>query len=78
MQELTLGVVDQSPIRKGGTVAQALGETIQLAQIAEGLGYHRYWVAEHHNSGGFAGTSPEILIGQIASKTSVLTLEAEG
>ena len=78
MQKLTLGVVDQSPIRKGGTVAQALGETVQLAQIAEELGYNRYWVAEHHNSGGFAGTSPEILIGQIASKTNTINVGSGG
>ena len=78
MQELTLGIVDQSPIRKGGTVAQALRESVQLAQIAEGLGYHRYWVAEHHNSGGFAGTSPEILIGQIASQTKTINVGSGG
>ena len=59
MDGLSFGIVDQSPIRQGGTVQQALRETVKLAQVAEGLGYHRYWVAEHHNSGGFAGTAPE-------------------
>ena len=63
MKEIHLGVVDQSPIRKGGTASQALNESVSLAQIAEKLGYERYWVAEHHNSGGYAGTAPEILIG---------------
>ena len=76
--EFTFGVVDQSPIRKGGTVQQALNETVKLAQIAEGLGYRRYWVAEHHNSGGFAGTSPEILVGQIASQTKTINVGSGG
>ena len=78
MPELSLGIVDQSPIRKGGSVSQALQETVRLAQIAENLGYHRYWVAEHHNSGGFAGTAPEILIGQIASQTKHITVGSGG
>jgi len=75
---LKLSVVDQSPVRKGGTAAEALNESIQLAQIAEGLGYSRYWVAEHHNSGAFSGTSPELLIGQIASKTSTIRVGSGG
>ena len=78
MPKLSLGIVDQSPIRQGGTVQQALRETVRLAQVAEDLGYHRYWVAEHHNSGGFAGTAPEILIGQIASQTKHITVGSGG
>jgi luciferase family oxidoreductase group 1 len=78
MPKLNFGIVDQSPIRQGGTVQQALQETVRLAQIAEGIGYHRYWVAEHHNSGGFAGTAPEILIGQIASQTKHITVGSGG
>ncbi len=77
-EQFTFGVVDQSPIRKGGTVQQALNETVKLAQIAEGLGYRRYWVAEHHNSGGFAGTSPEILVGQIATQTKTINVGSGG
>ena len=69
MRDLPLSVLDQSPIRKGGTAAQALQETLQLAEACDRLGYRRYWVAEHHNSGGLAGASPEILIGQIAART---------
>ena len=52
---IRLSVLDQSPIRSGGTAADAIGETVQLAQAAERLGYHRYWVAEHHSHGAFAG-----------------------
>jgi luciferase family oxidoreductase group 1 len=78
MSELTLGIVDQSPIREGGTAMQALEETIMLAQASEKFGYHRYWVAEHHNSGGYAGTAPEIIIGQIASKTNHIMVGSGG
>ena len=76
--KLTLSVVDQSPIRKGGTAADALRETVRLAQIAERLGYSRYWVAEHHNSASFSGTSPEVLIGQIAANTSTIRVGSGG
>ncbi len=76
--ELTLGVVDQSPVRNGGTAADALRESIRLAQAVERFGYSRYWVAEHHNSGSFAGTSPEILIGQIAAATQSIRVGSGG
>ena len=66
---ITLSVVDQSPVRKGGTARDPLTETIRLAQAVEALGYARFWVAEHHNLANFAGTSPETLIGQIAART---------
>jgi luciferase family oxidoreductase group 1 len=76
--ELSLSVLDQSPIRQGGTAAQALRETVQLAQETERLGYKRYWVAEHHNTASFAGTAPEILIGQIAANTSRIRVGSGG
>jgi luciferase family oxidoreductase group 1 len=76
--ELTLSVLDQSPVRQGGTAADALRETIRLAQVAERLGYGRYWVAEHHNSGSFAGNSPEILVGQIAAATRTIRVGSGG
>jgi len=75
---LRLSVVDQSPVRAGGTGADALRETIQLAVLAESLGYHRYWVSEHHNSPEFAATSPAIMTGQIAAKTSTLRVGSGG
>src|SRR5437763_1009824 len=76
--ELTLSVLDQSPIRQGGNATDALRESVRLAQVAERLGYERYWVAEHHNTGTFAGTSPEILIGQIAASTSSIRVGSGG
>lgn len=77
-QPLQLSVVDQSPVRRGGTAADALQETIALAAAAEALGYTRYWVAEHHNLPNFAGTSPEILIGQIAARTRTIRVGSGG
>ena len=77
-QSLTLGVLDQSPIRSGETATDGLKETVKLAQATEKLGYTRYWVAEHHNTHSFAGTSPEVLIGQIAAQTSSITVGSGG
>ncbi len=77
-QQLSLSVVDQSPVRRGGSAADALRETIELAVKTEALGYRRYWLAEHHNLPGFAGTAPEILIGQIAARTHTLRVGSGG
>lgn len=75
---LKLSVLDQSPIRKGGTAAQAIAETLELAQLADRLGYRRYWVAEHHSSDALAGAAPEILIGRIAGLTKNLRVGSGG
>jgi luciferase family oxidoreductase group 1 len=77
-QTVRLSVLDQSPIREGGTAADALGESIELAQHAEALGYHRYWLAEHHGSEGLAGPSPEIMITRIAAETSHIRVGSGG
>ena len=77
-KELVLSVVDQSPVRKGGTAGDALRETIELAMATDALGYHRYWLAEHHNLANFAGTSPEVLIGQVAARTSRIRVGSGG
>ena len=73
-----LTVVEQSPVRKGGTGADALRETIELAVACEAMGYTRFWVAEHHNIGGIASTSPEILIGQIGAATRSIRIGSGG
>ena len=77
-EDLNLSVVDQSPLRRGGTGADALQESVLLAQACEKIGYSRYWVAEHHNSSSWTGVSPEILIGQIASRTSTIRVGSGG
>ncbi|HEY3918795.1 MAG TPA: LLM class flavin-dependent oxidoreductase [Stellaceae bacterium] len=75
---IRLSVLDQSPIRRGGTPAAAIAETIQLAETCDRLGYHRYWVAEHHSSEGLAGAAPEILVGRLAGATSRLRIGTGG
>jgi luciferase family oxidoreductase group 1 len=73
-----LSVLDQSPVRGGGTPVDAIRETLELAELADRLGYHRYWLAEHHNSNGLASASPEVLIGHVASRTQRLRVGSGG
>ena len=75
---LRLSVLDQSPVAEGTTGSQALRNTIDLAQLCDRLGYHRYWVAEHHGGPSLAGPSPEALIGPIASATEHLRVGSGG
>jgi luciferase family oxidoreductase group 1 len=75
---MKLSVLDQSPISEGSTGAQALRNTIDLAQFAEAHGYHRYWVAEHHGGPMLAGPSPEVLIGPLAAATSRIRVGSGG
>lgn len=75
---VSFGVLDQSPIRHGTDAAQAIRETVSLAQACEGLGYKRYWLAEHHNTTAFAGSTPEILISKVASETNSIRVGSGG
>jgi luciferase family oxidoreductase group 1 len=75
---LRLSVLDQSPVSEGSTGADALRNTIDLARLADELGYHRYWVAEHHGGPMLASASPEALIGPIAAATSRLRVGSGG
>jgi luciferase family oxidoreductase group 1 len=75
---MRLGVVDQAPVREGGSAGEALREAVELARFVEQLGYERYWVAEHHSLPSLAATSPEILIGQIAAATTQLRVGSGG
>ncbi len=74
----TFGVLDQSPIRHGSNAAEAVQETIDLAQRCEAMGYQRYWLAEHHNTSSFAGSTPEILISKVASETKTIRVGSGG
>jgi hypothetical protein len=67
--ELPISILDQSPIPEGLGGAGALRNSVDLARLADELGYHRYWVAEHHGTPGLASASPEALIGPIAAAT---------
>jgi luciferase family oxidoreductase group 1 len=73
-----LSVLDQSPIAEGSTGSRALRNTIDLARLCDELGYHRYWVAEHHGGPMLAGPSPEALIGPIAAATSRIRVGSGG
>jgi luciferase family oxidoreductase group 1 len=75
---MLVSVLDQSPIAEGSTGAQALNNTIDLAKLADELGYHRYWVAEHHGGPMLAGPSPEVLIGPIAAATERIRVGSGG
>jgi luciferase family oxidoreductase group 1 len=73
-----LSILDQSPISEGSSGAQALQNTLDLARLADRLGYHRYWVAEHHGGPMLAGPSPEALIGPIAAATTRIRVGSGG
>jgi luciferase family oxidoreductase group 1 len=74
---MRLSVLDQSPVPEGSTGPDALRNTIDLAQLADRLGYHRYWLAEHHGLS-LAGPSPEVLIGPVAAATERIKVGSGG
>jgi luciferase family oxidoreductase group 1 len=71
-------VLDLAPILQGGTAAQAFRHSLDLAQHAEAWGYHRYWVAEHHNIPGIASAATSVVIGYIAGGTSTIRVGSGG
>ncbi|NBI29450.1 LLM class flavin-dependent oxidoreductase [Chengkuizengella marina] len=75
---IKLSVLDQSPVSEGSNPQEALKNTVKLAQKTEALGYHRFWVAEHHHTEALAGSSPEILIAHLASNTSKIKVGSGG
>ena len=75
---LRIGVLDQSPVISGHTPAQAIAETVALARLAEELGYHRYWLAEHHAIAALADPCPEILACRVAAATSRIRVGSGG
>ena len=74
MTTTPLAVLDLVPISPGSTATEALRNSIDLAQVAERLGYARYWFAEHHLNPGVAGTSPAVLLALTASATSTIRI----
>ena len=74
MATTPLTVLDLVPISSGSTAAQALRNSIDLAQTAERLGYTRYWFAEHHLNPGVAGTSPAVVLALTAAATSTIRI----
>ncbi len=76
--KLKLAALDQTPVRSGGTAAQALQESVELAQACERAGYSRYWVAEHHATSSYAGPAPEIMVTRIAAATDHIRVGSGG
>jgi luciferase family oxidoreductase group 1 len=75
---IPLSVLDVSPVTTATPGSTALRNSLDLAQLAERLGYKRYWVAEHHNLANIASSAPEIMIGQIAAVTRQMRVGAGG
>ncbi|MDK4742412.1 MsnO8 family LLM class oxidoreductase [Rhizobium sp. LEGMi198b] len=73
-----LSLLDKSPIDAGKNATDALRSTARLAVRAEELGYHRFWVAEHHNMANLASSAPEALIGYLLAKTSKIRIGSGG
>jgi len=73
-----LSVLDLAPVGQGSTPATALGHSVELARLAERLGYRRLWVAEHHNMPGIASSSPPVLVAHLAASTSTIRVGAGG
>lgn len=71
-------LLDLSPIPEGQTAADALRNTIDLAKHAERQGYHRFWLAEHHNMPGIASSATAVMIGQVAAATSTIRVGSGG
>ncbi|MFF4308649.1 MsnO8 family LLM class oxidoreductase [Streptomyces sp. 900105755] len=74
MSDIPLGVLDLVPIPSGATAAEALRNSVELAQRTEEFGYARYWFAEHHLNPGVAGTSPAVVLALTAAATSTIRL----
>lgn len=77
-KNIKLSVLDQSIVRKGFTARDAVMETIATAKFTENLGYHRFWVSEHHNSDIIAGSAPELLLVKLGDETNTIRLGSGG
>jgi luciferase family oxidoreductase group 1 len=75
---MKLSVLDHSIVARGSSAREAFRNTLELAREAEQFGYHRFWLAEHHGSGHFAGVAPEILVAHVAMATSRIRLGTGG
>jgi luciferase family oxidoreductase group 1 len=73
-----LSVLDLAPVVEGSTAREALGNSLDLARHAEALGYHRFWLAEHHNMPGIASAATAVVIAHVAAGTKTIRLGAGG
>jgi luciferase family oxidoreductase group 1 len=77
-KQLKIGVLDQSPVPEGFTPGDALRNSLDLAKLADQLGFHRYWLAEHHGTPGLACASPEVMISAVSQATSRIRVGSGG
>ena len=75
---IPFSILDLAPVTEGSDTTQAFRNTLDLAQLGERLGYHRYWLAEHHNMPGIASAATAVLIGYVAGGTSTIRVGAGG
>ena len=75
---MRLSVLDQSTAAQGRSQDTAIRETLELARHCDALGYHRYWVSEHHNSDSIVGTAPEVLMAAVAATTARIRVGSAG
>ncbi|MFZ0217135.1 MAG: MsnO8 family LLM class oxidoreductase, partial [Candidatus Dormiibacterota bacterium] len=78
MTRIPLSVLDLAPVATGASIGGTLRHSTELAQVTERLGYHRYWVAEHHNMPGIASASPTVLVAHLAQATRTLRIGSGG
>ncbi len=77
-RKIKLSILDQSIVTKGSTAPQAIANTIETVKLAERLGYHRFWVSEHHNATTIAGSAPEVLMVKLADETTHIRIGSGG
>ncbi len=75
---IPLSILDLTPVRQGGSIADTFREAVELARAAERLGFHRYWLVEHHNTPAVAGAATAVLMAHIAAHTSSIRIGAGG
>ena len=78
VRKIKLSILDQSIVRAGFSAADAIQETIATAQLGEELGYHRFWISEHHNAPSIAGSSPAVLMVKLAEATNEIRIGSGG
>ncbi|MNB87514.1 Limonene 1,2-monooxygenase [compost metagenome] len=78
LRDIPISVLDLAPIVEGGTAADSLHNTLDLARHAEEWGYHRYWLAEHHNMTGIASSATSVVIGHVAAGTKSIRVGSGG
>ena len=75
---IPISILDLTPIKQGGSIAQTLAETLELARHAEALGFHRYWLVEHHNTPSVAGAATAVVMAHVAAGTRTIRVGAGG